>query len=93
MSDLTLPSITTSTGTTVTLTTRAYGTAVEHADEREGDVVVILDNPAAPDSDRHVEAGRIVYDGRGFQPAPFFPAALSIEVLRAIADLMEASRG
>lgn len=89
----TLPSITTSTGTTVTLTTRTFGTAVEHLDETERDTVVVLDNPAAPDDARHVEAGRIVFDGRGFQPVPFFPAALSVEVLRAIADLMEAPRG
>ena len=87
-----MSTITTSTGTTVTLSTCTLGTDVERPDETEFDTVVILDNPAAPDDARRVEAGRIVFDGHGFQPVSFFPAALSVEVLRAIADLMEAPR-
>ena len=66
-------SITTSTGTTVSIT--------------EGKV--ILEHPEAPKDMRVIEVGRIVFEGTGFQPAPFFPGAMATETLRAIADLME----
>lgn len=66
-------SITTDSGTTVTIT--------------EGKV--ILEHPDAPEDMRTIEVGRTVYDGTGFQPASFFPAALRPAVLRAIADLID----
>lgn len=50
---------------------------------------VILDHPEAPKGDRNIEAGRIVFEGHGFQPAPFLPGAMTADTLRAIADLME----
>lgn len=50
---------------------------------------VILDHAESPEDLRNIEAGRIVFEGHGFQPAPFFPGAMSSETLRAIADLME----
>ena len=68
---------TTSTGTNVWVTTR----------EVTGDRIVVLDNPAAPEDMRMCEAGRLI-DG-GFQPAPFAAWALTVEVLRAVADLIE----
>lgn len=69
--------IVTSAGTTVSL------------EVRDGEKVVILEVPDAPVNLRSLEAGRIVFEGQGFQPAPFFPGALRPEVLRAIADLIE----
>lgn len=70
-------SITTSTGTTVSL-------------EQDGEnTLVILAAPDAPEDMRRIEAGRLVYNNAGFQPAFFFPGALSVEVLRAIATLIE----
>lgn len=66
-------SITTAEGTTVTFT---------------GDKV-FLTHPEAPADVQDIEAGRIVYEGHGFQPAPLFPGALRPSVLRAIADLIE----
>lgn len=67
-------SITTSTGSTVTLNDVGR---------------VVLDHPDAPDDMRHQEAGRVI-DG-GFQPAPFAEWALRPEMLRALADLIEAA--
>lgn len=71
------PMITTSTGTDVHVTTR----------EATGDRIIVLDNPNAPDDMRMCEAGRVI-DG-GFQPAPFVAWALSPEVMRAIATLID----
>ena len=74
-----MTTITTSTGTTIRLEQR-----------RETDpqsLVVILDNPAAPDDMRDNEVGRVI-DG-GYQPAMFAPWALRPEVLRGIADLID----
>lgn len=81
MSNPTLPSITTSTGVTVSLTIRDLTK------------IVILDDPSVLVEARHVEIGQVALDGRSFQPVPFFPAPMRPEVLRAIADLMEASHG
>lgn len=67
--------ITTSTGTTVSLGRR--GT----------DAVILLDHPDAPTDMRNTEAGRV--EAGGFQPAPFAAWAASPETLRAIADLIE----
>ncbi|MFE3052311.1 hypothetical protein [Nocardia sp. NPDC059239] len=67
--------ITTDTGSIVTLT------------ERDGDIVVLLDHPNAPADMRGVEAGRVI-DG-GFQPALFAPWGLTPPTLRALADLIE----
>jgi len=74
--------ITTSTGTTISCLSGADGE------------LVMLTNPDAPADLRTIEAGRLArhLDTVGFQPAPFFPAALSAEVLRGIADLLEESR-
>lgn len=69
-------SITTSTGTTITLT------------DLDDMTLVHLDHPSAPADMRNMEAGRIL-DG-GFQPAPFADWALTPVTLRAIADLIEA---
>lgn len=55
--------------------------------EEEGDSLVVLAHPDAPDDMRDVVAGRIV-DG-GFQPAPFAAWAVRPETLRIIADLIE----
>lgn len=69
-------SITTSTGTTVSI-------------QDEGrDRVVVLESPTAPPAMQRTVAGRLVIGG--FQPAPFAPWAARPEVLRAIADLVEA---
>lgn len=73
-----MPERTTSTGTTVRLTAR----------RRDGDVLVILDNPASPADMRNTEAGRVIEGA--FQPAPFSPFALTPETLRAIADVLDA---
>lgn len=51
-------------------------------------LVVVLDNPEAPDDMRNTEAGIVVQSG-GFQPATFAAFALRPAVLRAIADLIE----
>lgn len=67
--------ITTSTGTTVTLA------------ERRGDTVILLDHPNAPADMRNTEAGRIV-DG-SFQPAIFAAWSMQPEALRTIADLID----
>lgn len=67
--------VTTTAGTTVTLT------------ERHGETLVLLDHPDAPADMRSTEAGRIL--DSGFQPRPFVAWALKPEVLRAIADLIE----
>lgn len=55
------------------------------------DRAVILDHPDAPFEHRNVEVGRIIeFQGRlGFQPAPFSAYALSPEVLRGIARIIE----
>lgn len=71
-------SVTTSTGTNVWVATR----------EATGDRIVVLDNPNAPEDMRMCEAGRVI-DRAGFQPAPFAAWALTPEVLRAIADLID----
>ena len=70
-----VPSRTTSTGTTITIHTGPRGRTV------------VLDHPDAPADMRHTEAGRVI--DRGFQPAPFAPFAMSPEVLRHIASLIE----
>lgn len=75
MSDL---KITTSTGTNIWVATRVS----------TGDRIVVLENPYAPSDMRMTEAGRII-DG-GFQPAPSAAWGLRPEVLRAIADVIEA---
>lgn len=69
-------SITTSTGTTVSI------------QDADGERIVVLESPAAPPALQRTEAGRLVIGG--FQPAPFAPWAARPEVLRAIADLVEA---
>lgn len=68
-------SITTSTGTTVSV------------EEHDGEKVVILTNPDAPEDLRRSEAGRLVIGG--YQAPLFMPYALSPETLRAIAELAE----
>ena len=68
--------ITTSSGTTVDV------------QKIDGEQVIILDHPDAPEDMRNIEAGRIV-EGMGFQPAPFALFALRPEVLRVIAGLVE----
>lgn len=70
--------------------TLSNGTTVD-VKQVDGDQVVILDNPQAPDNMRNVEAGRIVDFGgaSGFQPAPFALYALRPEALRVIAGLVE----
>lgn len=68
---------TTATGTNVYVTTR----------EATGDLIVVLDNPDAPEDMRMTEAGRII-DG-GLQPAPFAAWGLHPATLRVIADLIE----
>ncbi|MFE2994149.1 hypothetical protein ACFXG4_03945 [Nocardia sp. NPDC059246] len=70
--------ITTASGSTVTLT------------DRDGDLIVLLDHPDAPADMRPTEAGRVI-DG-GFQPAPFAAWGLRPSGLRAIADLIEGVR-
>ncbi|MFD6356771.1 hypothetical protein [Nocardia tengchongensis] len=67
--------ITTITGTTVTLA------------DRDGGTVVLLDDPASPPDMRATDAGQII--GGGFQPAPFAAWALRPGTLRAIAELIE----
>lgn len=56
-------------------------------EERDGNQLVMLAAPDAPEDMRITEAGRII--GGGFQPAMFFPAALSPSALRIIAYLIE----
>lgn len=68
-------SITTEHGTTVSI------------EDRDGERLVILDNPDSPPEMRGAEAGRMI-DG-GFQPHPFANFLMRPAVLRAIADLME----
>lgn len=68
--------ITTDTGTTVTIA------------HKDGDTIVVLDHPDAPADMRHKEVGRIL-DG-GFQPHPFATWGAMPATLRAIADLIEA---
>ena len=70
-----MTTLTTSTGSTIELV------------ERDGNTLVVLDHPDAPDEMRHHEAGRMI-DG-GFQPAPFSAYALRPETLRGIASLIE----
>ncbi|MFJ4653790.1 hypothetical protein ACIP5Y_21195 [Nocardia sp. NPDC088792] len=67
--------ITTTSGSTVTLT------------ERQSELVVLLDHSDAPVDMRPTVAGRVI-DG-GFQPAPFANWALLPPALRAIADLID----
>jgi hypothetical protein len=66
--------------------TTPSGTTVD-VKQVDGLHVVILDNPAAPDDMRNVEAGRITEGG--FQPAMLSAFGMSPTVLRAIADLIE----
>ncbi|WAB09161.1 hypothetical protein SEA_EESA_51 [Arthrobacter phage Eesa] len=70
--------------------TTASGSTVR-VEEFEGERVVVLDHPDAPDDMRDTVAGRLaVLDGgRGFQPVPFAAFLMSPEVLRAVADLLE----
>lgn len=70
--------------------TLASGTTVRVETGHEGRLV-ILDSENAPEQDRRAEVGRIIeFEGRhGFQPAPFSAYALSPEVLRAIAHIIE----
>ena len=63
--------------------------AVVSLEDNSVNTVIMLRDANAPEDMREIEAGRIVCDGRGFQPAMFFPGALRPEVLRAIADLIE----
>lgn len=63
--------------------------AVVSLEENGVNTVIMIYDAAAPGDMRAIEAGRVVYAGAGFQPAPFFPGALRPEVLRAIADLIE----
>lgn len=72
---MTAKTITTETGTTVSL--KPDGS---HA-------LVVLDNPSAPDGMRDLEAGRVV--NGAFQAAMFMDFALRPSVLRAIATLIE----
>lgn len=67
--------ITTSRGTTVSL------------EEQDGVTLVVLRNAKAPTDLRRAEAGRVV-DG-GYQAPIIMPYALSPEVLRAIATLID----
>jgi hypothetical protein len=67
--------IVTSTGTTVRL------------GEEDGETVVVLANPSAPPDMQEVVAGRVV-DGH-YQARTFMPFAMSVEVLRAIAELID----
>lgn len=73
-----------------TITTES-GTTM-HLEERHGDTLVIFDHPDAPAEARHQEVGRLVYDGAGFQPAPFCPVAFRPETLRALANLLESAK-
>lgn len=66
--------------------TTDHGTTVDLVHEA-GETVVVLSAEDAPTN----VAGRLVYDGTGFQPAPFAPFAMRPDVLRAIADLIEAN--
>lgn len=68
-------STTTSTGTTVSLR------------EEDGETCVVLANPNAPEGMRETTAGRVI-DGH-YQASIFMPFAMSPEVLRIIADLIE----
>lgn len=68
-------SITTSTGTTVSL------------EQRDGDTIVILTNADAPEDMRRAVGGRIT-EGH-FQTPLFMDFALSPEVLHAIATLID----
>lgn len=67
--------ITTSTGTTVSLSNNGE------------DTVVLLDHPSAPADMRPTEAGRVI--DCGFQFTDFADWSLSPEGLRAIADLID----
>lgn len=70
-------SITTQAGTTVFL--GSHGAACKSD-------LVVIDHPEAPADLRNLEIGRLT--GGGYQPAGA-PYALSPDVLRAIADLVE----
>ena len=72
------PCITTSAGISVWVVTR----------RATGERIIILDHPEAPKDMRWTEAGRII--SGHFQPAEPVDFAMSTEVLRAIADLMDA---
>ncbi len=65
--------ITTDSGTTVTLT------------ERDGETLVMLGNTAT--GQPNIEAGRIIHGA--FQPVPFCDWGVTPSALRAIADLIE----
>jgi hypothetical protein len=71
--------------------TMANGSTVR-LEERDGELLVVLDHPDAPDDMRDAVAGRVAeFDGaRGFQPVPFAAFLISPGVLRAVADLIEA---
>lgn len=59
-------------------------------EEHGEDTLVILTSPTAPRSYQRVEAGRIIFNDKGYyQPAPFMDGALSPATLRAIADLID----
>lgn len=62
------------------------GTTVSIVQESDGSYVY-LDHPGAPADMRPAEAGRVI-EGR-FQSAAFCAFAMSPEVLRTIADLIE----
>ncbi|MBF6277009.1 hypothetical protein [Nocardia nova] len=68
-------SITTDTGTTISLT------------EEGGDTIVMLHAPAAPDDMQSTGAGRIIQGS--FQPVPFAAWGLTPSALRAIAALID----
>jgi len=70
--------ITTDTGSTISLT------------DKGGETMVVLDHPDAPEGMRHCEAGRVIEGG--FQPVPFAAYGLTPTALRAIADLIEGER-
>jgi len=72
-------SITTGGGTTVTLEACCPACVV---------TVITLDHTEAPDDMRNLEVGRVT-DSGGFQPHPRAEFAMSPEVLRAIADLID----
>lgn len=68
--------------------TLANGTTITLKEDETGDnLLVILDNPNAPDDMRHHVAGRVTYGG--FQPALLSAFAFRPDTLRAIADLID----
>lgn len=69
-------SITTEAGTTVSL------------EEANGETLVFLASPDAPEDMKRTEAGRIVY-GAAYQPSMFPAFAMRPNVLRALADLID----